>query len=251
MKMFTPSHWGQLGQRKRHPTVCGPSVPGRKIIAGKVQSPKGAQNRDRANYCRRAAYRLSDALCESAAELNHLWNSGAITNEIAVLTSDIFDLACSTIDYSLIPKHVGAPRTLEKSKNLVKAMEEFRAAIDLALTHDKRHALELASCLHEFCCDIAHYERQIRFAYAIVQITAAGRIKPANRPTNLQGKKEFAKIVNEYQAVHGPEKFPKLRHIKAALASVNQSIPDRTLREWRKQMQLNTFGHHIQTRKRQ
>jgi hypothetical protein len=249
--MFTPSHWGQLGQRNRQPTLSGQSTPGRKIIAGKVQSSQKKQNRDRANYCHRAAYWLSDALCESAAELNHLWNSGAISKDIAVLTSYIFGLACRTIDYSLRPKHVGAPRTLAKAKKLVKAMERFRDAIDSALTHDKRNALELACCLHEFCCDIAHYERQIRFAYAIVQITTAGRIKPANRPTNLQIKKEFAKIVNAYQAVQGPEKFPKLRHIRAALASVNQSIPDRTLREWRKQMQMKTFGHHIQARKRQ
>ncbi len=231
--------------------MSGPSVPGRKIIAGKVQPSKEEQNRDRANYCRRAAYWLSDALCESAAELNDLWNRRAISNVIAALTSDIFGLACETIDDSLKPKHVGAPKNLAKAKKLVKAMEVFRVAIDSGITHDKRHALELAWCLHEFCCDIAHYERQIRFAYGIVQVTAEGRPKPANRPTKLKEKKEFAKIVNEHQTVHGPETFPKLRHIKAALARVNQSIPERTLREWRKQMQLNTFGQHIQPSKRQ
>ena len=196
--------------------MSGPSAPGRKIIAGKVQPSKDEQNRDRANYCRRADYWLSDALCESAAELNDLWNRGAISNEIATLTSDIFGLACKTIDDSLKPKHVGAPRKLAKAKKLVKAMEVFRAAIDSAITHDKRHALELAWCLHEFCCDIAHYERQIRFAYGIVQVTAEGRPKPANRPTKLQGKKEFAKIVNEHQAAHGAGTFPKPRQIKAA-----------------------------------
>lgn len=249
--MFTTIHWGQLGQRKRQPTVSGPSAPGRKIITGKVQPSKEEQNRDRANYCRRATYWLSDALCGSAAELNDLWNRGAISTEIADLTQRIFSIACSTVDDSLKSTRVGSPPALRKAKNLLKAMEGFRAAIDSALTHDKRHALELAWCLHEFCCDIAHYERQIRIAYGIVQVTAEGRPKPANRPTKLQGKKEFDKIVNEHQAVHGPGTFPKPRHIKAALARVNQSIPDRTLREWRKQMRLNTFNHYIQPSKRQ
>lgn len=249
--MFAESHWSQLGQRKEQPTASGPIAHGRKIIAGKVQPAKKEQNKDRTKYCRRAACWLSDALCESAAELNDLWNRGAISNEIAVLTSDIFGLACETIDDSLRPKHVGAPRTLAKAKNLVKAMEGFRAAIGSALTQDKRHAPELACCLHEFCCDIAHYERQIRFAYGIVHIDATGRPKPANRPTKLQGKKEFAKIVKEHQAVHGLGTFPKPRQIKAAMALVNQSIPDRTLRKWREQVQLGTFGHHIQSRKRQ
>lgn len=248
--MFTSIHWSQLGERKRQSTVSGPSASGRKIYAGKVQPSKQEQNKDRANYCRHAAYWLSDALCESAAELNDLWNRGAISNEIATLTSELFGLACKTIDDSLKQTHVGAPPTLAKAKSLIKALEEFRAAIDSALTHDKRHALELACCLHEFCCDIAHYERQIRFTYGIVQITAAGRPKPSNRPTKLQEKKEFAKIVNEHQAVHGPGTFPKPRQIKAALASINKSVPDRTMREWRNQMRLNTFGHHIQPRKR-
>jgi adenylate kinase family enzyme len=249
--MFTPSHWSQLGQRKRQPTVSGPSAPGRKIIAGKALPQKKEQKRDRANYCRLTACWLRDALCESAAELNDLWNKRAISNEIAVLTSNIFGIACKTIDDSLKPKHVGAPRTLAKAKNLVKEMERFRVAIESAVTHEKRHALELACCLHEFCCDIVHYELQIRFAHGIVDFDAQGQPKLTNRPTNIQGKNEFAKVVHKHQAVHGANTFPKTRHIKAALASVNQSVPDRTLREWRRQMQLNTFGHYIQPRKRQ
>jgi hypothetical protein len=249
--MFTPSHWSQLGQGKRQPTVSGPSALGRKIIAGKAQPSKKEQNRDRANHCRRAAHWLSDALCESAAELNDLWDRGAISNELAALTIDIFGLACETINDSLKPKHVGAPRALAKAKNLATEMEGFRVAIDYAVTHDKRHALELAWCLHEFCCDIAHYEQQIRYAYGIVQITSKGQPKPANRPTNFQGKNEFAKLVHKHQAVHGANTFPNTRHIKAALARINQSVPDRTLRGWRRQMQLNTFGHYIQPRKRQ
>lgn len=231
--------------------MSGPSALGRKIIAGKVQPSKEEQNRERANYCRRVAYWLSDALCESAAELTDLWNRGAISNEIATLTSNICGLACKTIDDSLKPTHAGAPRTLAKAKSLVKALEGFRAAIDAALTHDKRHALELAWCLHEFCCDIAHYERQIRLAYGVVQVTAEGRPKPTNKRTKLQGKKEFAEIVNKHQAAHGAGTFPKPRQIKAALARINQSVSDRTLREWRRQMRLNTFGHHIQPSKRQ
>ena len=231
--------------------MSGSSAPGRKIIAGKVKPAKKERNRDRSNYCRIAAYWLNDALCESAAELNDLWDRGAISTEIADLTRRIFSIACSTVDDSLKPTRVGSPPTLRKAKNLLKAMGAFRDAVDAAITYDQRHALELAWCLHEFCCDIAHYERQIRFAYGIFQVTAEGRPKPTNRPTKLQGKKEFAKIVNEHQASHGEGTFPKPRKIKIALSRVNQSVPDRTLRKWREQMQLGTFGHHIQPKKRQ
>lgn len=249
--MFRPSHWGQLGQRKSKPTVSGPCTPGRMIIAGKAKPSKDEQNRDRADYCHRAAYWLDDALCESAAELNDLWNRGAISTEIADLIRRIFRIACTTIDDSLKPTRVGSPPTLMKARDLLKAMEEFRVSIDFVITHDRRHALSLAWCLHEFCCDIAHYEQQIRFAYGIVHLTAEGRPKPANRPTKIREKKEFEKIVNKHQAAQGAETFPKTRQIKAALAAVNQSVPDRTLREWRKQMRLKTFDHYVQPRKRQ
>lgn len=231
--------------------MSGSSAPGRKIISGKVQSSKEEQSRDRTNYCRNAAYWLSDALCESAAELNDLWDRGAISTEIADLTRRMFSIACSTVDDSPKPKRVGAPQTLARAKNLLKAMGTFRDAVDAAITYDQRHALELAWCLHEFCCDIAHYERQIRCAYGIFPLTASGYPRPANRPTKLKAKIQFAKIVNEHQAAHGTETFPKPRQIKVALSRVNQSIPDRTLLEWRKQMQSGTFGHHIQPKKRQ
>jgi hypothetical protein len=248
--MFTPSHWGQLGQRKSIPNVNGPIAPGRKIIAGKVQSSK-EQNRDRANYCRSMADWLSDALCESAAELNDLWNKGAISDAIAALTSGIFSLVCKTINYSLKPTHIGAPRTLAKANKLVKEMVEFRAAIDSALTNDKQHALTLALCLYEFCCDIEHYVLQIRFAYGIVHVDSQGRPKPANRPTNWAAKAKFEAIVKHHRGIHGPESFPKLGKIKAELARVNVTIPDRTLREWGKQIRLKTFEYHIQPKKRQ
>lgn len=249
--MFKPSHWGQLAQIKSQPTLSGSSTPSRKIVAGKVKPSKRALDRERSNYSRVAAYWLDEALCESAAGLNDLWGRGAISTEVADLIRRIFSIACSTVDDSLKPTRVGSPPTLMKARDLLKAMEGFRVSIDSVITHDQRHALDLAWCLHEFCCDIAHYELQIRFAYGIVHVDAEGNPKPANKPTKLKEKKEFAKIVNEHQAAHGAGTFPKPRQIKAALARVNHSIPDRTLREWRKQMRRNTFSHHIQPRKRQ
>jgi hypothetical protein len=249
--MFTANLLSQLGKRKKQPTVRGAGIPSRKFIAGKVQSLKQEQERDRANYCRSAAHSFNAALCESAAEINDLWSRGAISSEVAQLIRRIFGIACSTSDESLKPTRVGAPRTLRNAKNLLKEMVEFRDAVDAAITYDLRHALELAWCLHEFCCDIAHYEQQIRHAYAIVPLTPGRRPKLANRPTKLQEKAEFAKIVNEYQATHGAGAFPKPRQIRIALSRVNQSVPDRTLRAWKQQMLSGTFSHHIQPKKRQ
>lgn len=249
--MFTANLLSQLGKQKKQLAVRGAGIPSRKFIAGKAQSLKQERERDRTNYCRSAAHSFNAALCESAAEINDLWSRGAISSEVAHLIRRIFGIACSTSDESLKPTRVGAPPTLRNAKNLLKEVAEFREAVDAAITYDQRHALELAWCLHEFCCDVAHYEQQIRYAYAIVSLTPGRYPKPANRPTKLKAKTEFAKIVNEHQAAHGTETFPKPRQIKVALSRVNQNVPDRTLREWRKQMQSGTFGHHIQPKKRQ
>ena len=131
------------------------------------------------------------------------------------------------------------------------ASQIFRIKINQLLTHDRPHTLELACCLHEFCCDIAHYEQQIKYAYGFVLITAEGRPQLANRPTKWKAKAEFAKFIIHHQNVHGHGSFPKTNQIKTYLITANQSVAERTVREWLRQIKSGKFGSHIQPKKRQ
>jgi hypothetical protein len=227
-------------------------ISGRKVVGGRVQSRvKAVPSKTRAELSRVFIWQLEDALIATSIELENLWCRGAITRQIADLTIQMFQTANQKLDATLRHARVGAPQTLANSKSLLKDTQLFRAAIKPMMRSDLPCAEELANCIHELCCDIEHYARQVKITHKIVRISSDRLSKPANRPTNWLAKAELAVIINQHQDIHGSESFPKPRQIKAALARVNLSIPDRTLRKWLEQMRLNTFSHHIQPRKRQ
>jgi len=200
--MFKPNHWGQLIKSRKALTSSRSDKPGQKIVDGKRKlSAKTSLKRERADYSRICIWQLHEALIESSKELQDLWQRGAMSEELVDLIRSIFITAFSTLEDSI--KHVGrgAPKTLSNSKRLIHASQIFRININQLLTHDRPHALELAWCLNEFCCDIAHYEQQIRYAYGFVLITAEGRPKLANRPTKWKAKAEFAKFIMHHQHI--------------------------------------------------
>jgi hypothetical protein len=225
---------------------------GQKIVGGKRKLPaKTRLERERADYSRTCIWQLHAALIESTKELQDLWQRGAISEELADLIRSIFITAFSTLEDSLKHDGRGAPKTLSNSKRLMHASQIFRIKINQLLTHDQPHALALAWCLYEFCCDIAHYEQQIKYAYGFVLISAEGRPKLANRPTKWKAKAEFDKFIIQHQNVHGHGLFPKINQIKTHLIVANQSVAERTVREWIRQIKSGKFGNHIQPKKRQ
>lgn len=250
--MFKPNHWGQL-INSRQPLISSRSDKhGQKIVGGKRKLPaKTRLERERADYSRTCIWQLHAALIESTKELQDLWQRGAMSEELADLIRSIFITAFSTLEDSI--KHVGrgAPKILSNSKRLMHASQIFRIKINQLLTHDRPHALELAWCLYEFCCDIAHYEQQIKYAHGFVLISTEGRPKLANRPTKWKAKAEFAKFIIQHQNIHGHGLFPKTNQIKTHLIVANQSVAERTVREWIRQIKSGKFGSHIQPKKRQ
>ena len=250
--MFKPNHWGQLIKGGQAITSNGGNNSRRNFFTGKIKSPaRTKRDRDRADFCRVFISQLLLALDESANELQYLWERNALSKEVADLTRGLVSITRQTLYDSFRSVSRGAPKRLSNAKELLKEMHIFRLKIDLVLTHERPHALELACCIQEFCCDISHYEQQIRFVYGIVSVTAEGRPKLANRPTKWTAKNAFAKIVIQHQAIHGEGTFPKPRQIKADLSLANHVVPERTLREWRRQVQLGTFSRHTQAPKRQ
>jgi transposase-like protein len=62
-------------------------------------------------------------------------------------------------------------------------------------------------------------------------------------------KVAFAKLVIEYQKVHGVAAFPKRGFTLAQLKARGHDVSPRTLQDWRRQMTNNTFGHFIQKKR--
>jgi hypothetical protein len=250
--MIRANLWSQLFQQR---TSLPPSETGfrsQRVVAGKVQAPaKTNRERKRARYSKVAIRQLEDALISSAKELEELWARGALTIKVANLTEGMFQAACSTLDATLQHNRKGAPPMLRGAKALLKQAENFRADIDSHLTHDRPHALALACCLHKFCCDITDYEQQIRFAYAIVDLSPGGKPKLPHRPTDWAAKIAFAEIVFSHQVSYGVDTFPKTKTTEVHLKNAGHSVSPRTLRWWRQQMDAGTFSSHVQQRKRQ
>ena len=250
--MFKPNHWNQLVKGSQPLTSNGSHISGRKITNAKIKSTKKLQrDKDRAIYIQLFNEQLRRTLIESANELQILWERSAISKEVAELTRKLFSAAYATINNSLRCNARGATRALWNAKKLQNAMQIFRTEIDSKLTHERPHPLELACCLHEFCCDINHYETQIRYTYGLIYVTAEGEPKLSNRPTNWIAKIEFDKIITEHQKIYGQGSLPRTRQIKAKLHLANCNVSERTLREWRKQGKSGTFSRHIQPSKRQ
>ncbi|MEY3664226.1 MAG: hypothetical protein RLZZ153_408 [Pseudomonadota bacterium] len=224
---------------------------GRKVVAGMVQPKRTASKRARAELSRIFIWQFEDALAETRRELEDLWASGALSVQAADLIAQLFQLATATLDRTLRHTGVGAPRTSSNARTLLKEMQSVRVAVKPMLKADLPRADELVSCFQEFCCDIEHYQRQIRITHSIVHRSDGGEARPANRPTNWPAKAEFAKIVSHHQEVHGTGTFPKPSLVIKQLRHAGHIVPARTLGSWRSQIQSGTFRHHIQPQKRQ
>jgi len=251
--MFKPVHWEQLVPNTQPNALKSTKSLGKKYVNGEVKTEKTKSTDmvDRAGQSRLFIWQLQNALTESKKELEDLWNRKSISIEVADLITSMFNTTWKVLYKSQNHRIRGAPKTLSSARELASDMRKFRTSLDQVLTNDLPNALELACCLHEFCCDIAHYEFQISCVYGIAHINAEGHPKFTNRQTNWKAKKLFETILIAYQQTNGAGKFPKLRQIKASMRCANHSISDRTIRNWKSQIQNGTFSKFIQPKKRQ
>ena len=251
--MFKPTHWEQLVSHSKPHSLSSTKSLGKKYFNGKAKTEqkKSTNIGERARQSRIFIWQLQNALVETKNELEDLWNRNSISIEVANLITCMFNTTWKELYSSLNHRIRGAPKTLSSARKLASDMRKFRTSLDQVMTNDLPNALELAYCLHEFCCDIAHFEFQISCVYGVTHINDKGHPKFTNRQTNWKAKILFETLLIEYQQTNGAGKFPKLCQIKASMLCANHSISDRTIRNWKNQIKDGTFSWFIQAKKRQ
>jgi len=196
------------------------------------------------------ALQLTCALIERSNEEETLYNGGAFPDGVAQLISAFHRCVCEAIDRTLDHASPGAPPTLRDAKGLSAVVARFKADLRPFSGFDISSDTPLAICVQTLCDDVEHYIQQIRFVYAIVGLQDR-RPRIANRPTNLEAKAHFVRVINDYQATRGSGALPKPAVTFQAMRAAGYKVSPRTLRSWRQQIEEGTFGHFIQDQKRQ
>lgn len=148
-------------------------------------------------------------------------------------------------------KHKGQepPKTLKNAEQLLESLALFKEQIVDAIPASE-WGLLLCMVLIDLTDDIEHFVLNIRLTSGIVMVYD-GQPKVRNRPTNRAAQEAYAAIIAEHMALHGPQKFPKSAEVQRKLQMLGHAVGDRTLRDWKSQIQSNVMGHFVQNRKRQ
>ena len=213
-------------------------------------SVKKAISADRKNFSLRLIRQLNNALIQRVIEEERFWNSGAMSDALAIQVKDLHKKVIQAIDETLNHKSAGAPPTLKNAKALLPQVEAFKNKCSKQITSDDIGQFRMAVCLHDLCDDVEFYVKQITIVYGIVSVVDKKPLM-SNRPTHLEAKKLFGQIVRNHQSKFGLNTFPKPRVAQAALSAKGHAIPKRTLNFWKTQITNQTFEHFIQPQKRQ
>jgi len=218
---------------------------------GVRQAPKPVLEKvERRWFSQEIALKLEEALIDRVAEEESLYDSGAFPDGLADIVFEFHRSVCKVIDRTLDHASPGAPPTLRDAKGLSVVVAQFKTDLSQFPGFDISSDTLLAICIQTLCDDVEHYIQQIRIVYSIVGLRAKHPI-PANRPTNWDGKALFVKSVLEYQERKGLDSFPSLRIVMGVLRLDGHSVPERTLRSWRRQFKEGTLGFHVQRHNRQ
>ena len=194
-------------------------------------------------------HQLNRALEARASELTDLHIENAIPVKLAVLIQTFFHLVIKLNDETTT--HIGRspPKTLSNALGLLPALQEFEinAGLLVPLASD---GLLLRTVLNELLDDVRHFVRSIQLTHLSVKI-AQGRPVLRNRPSNIKAMTAYAEIVSAHQDQHGTDKFPKPSELQKQMQALGHTVPERTLRDWKRQMKNKTFGNYVQNRKRQ
>lgn len=227
------------------------TLPGRRLILqGKQLAGKAKVNDAEIKRLTRAfVHQLNRALEARASELTDLHIENAIPVKLAVLIQTFFHLVIKLNDETT--KHTGRspPKTLRNAVGLLPALQEFEINAGLLVPLTKGGLL-LCTVLNELLDDVRHFVRSIQITHGIVKVVQ-GRPTLRNRPRKINAMTAYAAIVSAHQVHHGAEKFPKPSTVHEQLEDLGHVVPERTLRDWKRQMKNKTFGDYVQNRKRQ
>ena len=219
------------------------AIPAQIFKQGRKHTHK-AKNDERKIIMRNLINKLDLALVDSARELEAVHAEQAIPNPLATLIHDFFSLVIQVSDGTKNHRGKAPPTTLKSAKGLTKPLESFKVSVDGLLTTSTTSPA-LRDVLGELIADVAHFIEQIKMTHAMVTVVD-GKPLMRNRPVKHDVKVAFAELVDEHQNLHGAAAFPKSGSTLAQLKARGHDVSPRTLRDWRKQMTNNTFGHFVQ-----
>jgi hypothetical protein len=224
------------------------AIPAQIFKQGKKYTRK-TKNGERKVMMRNLINKLDLALVDSARELEAVHAEQAIPNPLATLILDFFNMVIQVSDGTKNHRGKAPPTTLKSAKGLTQPLESFKVSVH-GLVPPSTTSSELRNVLDKLMADVADFIEQIRRTHAIVTVVD-GKPLMRNRPAKRDAMVAFAELVDEHQNLHGAAAFPKSGSTLAQLKARGHDVSPRTLRDWRKQMTNNTFGHFVQHRKQQ
>ena len=210
---------------------------------------KQEKNDERKRIMRKFIAQLDFCLAKRAAELKALDDANPFSEILIKAIVEFFAEVIANNDATTKHKASTPPRTLENAAKLLGPLKEFKQSIDSCT---KTTPIEPTVCavLDELIGDVEHFIRSIQITHAIVKIDG-GKPRMRNRPRKTDAMAAYYKIVLDLQSRQGQDNFPKPREIHKQMLALGHDIPERTMRDWKRQMKEGTFGHHVQNRKRQ
>jgi len=220
-----------------------PAVPTHTFTQGRKYTRK-AMNDERKIIMRNRINQLDLALVDRARELEAVHATHAIPKPLAALIHDFFSTVIQVSDGTKNHRGKAPPRTLKSAEGLTQPLQSLKVSVH-AYVPSSTTSSALRDVLNELIADVAHFIQQIRMTHAVVT-AVDGKPLMRNRPTKHDAKVAFAELVVEYQNLHGAAAFPKSASTLAKLKARGHGVSPRTLRDWRKQMTNNVFGHFVQ-----
>jgi hypothetical protein len=192
---------------------------------------------------------MNRALEARASELNELYSENAMSAKLTALIKEFFQLVIKLNDETT--KHTGRspPKTLRNAKELLRRLQEFEIKVERLVPLTK-HGPLLCTVLDELFDDVRHFVRSVQITNGIVKLVQ-GRPALRNRPSKIEAMTTYAKVITTHQSQHGTGEFPKPREAQKQLKLLGHVVPERTLRDWKRQIKNKTFGDYVQNRKRQ
>ena len=192
---------------------------------------------------------LDQALVDRATELEWLHGMLPMPAPLPSLINSFFAAVIRSNDATTKHKGQEPPKTLQNAEQLLDSLALFKEQFVDAIPASE-WGLLLCTVLYELIEDIEHFVWNIKLTSGIVNVSDH-QPKIRNRPTNRAAQEAYASIVADHMARHGPEKFPKPRDVQQWLKLLGHRVADRTLRDWKGQIQRGVMSDFVQNRKRQ
>lgn len=199
----------------------------------KTALKKESPNRDRSRFSRLAIRQLEQFITEAGLNFNALRDQNFISDELVSIIEDFVKSVYITIDKTLKPTQKGAPPTLRCARDLRLKIDAFENVTNELIQRDGTNSQDLKDSLKELAEDVRHYIRQIELTYGIVNPKNSKPNWP-NRPANYSAITALVEIIEDHRSENGVKASLKPQKIQILLAASGHTVPDRTIRYWRR-----------------